>query len=57
MGRKRNNGLSGEKRNIIEAENCDHGIYLRGIDGVRISGNRITCQKEPIVIEDCSIVE
>ena len=43
--------------NIIEAENCDHGIYLRGIDGVRISGNRITCRKEPIVIEDCSITE
>ncbi len=43
--------------NIIEAENCDHGIYLRGIEGVRISGNQITCQKEPIVIEDCSIVE
>lgn len=45
------------ENNIIRAPRCDHGMYLRGIEGLKISGNVIVCRKEPIVVEDCSLVE
>lgn len=45
------------ENNIIEAPNCAHGIYVRGVDGVKISGNVITCHGEPVVIENCSVIE
>ena len=45
------------ENNIIHAEKCDHGMYLRGIENLTLHGNVITCRQEPVVVEDCRLAE
>lgn len=41
--------------NIIDAPNADHGIYVRGVNGLRYSGNITKTKKDGIFLEDCTI--
>ncbi len=45
------------ENNIITAPNCEHGIYVSGVDGLRIRDNVIVCRGEPIVVENCGNIE
>mgnify|MGYP002675842739 CR=1 FL=1 len=40
-------------RNIIEAPLAEHGLYVRGADGVKVSGNIVKTRGEGVVLEDC----
>ena len=39
--------------NVIEAPLAEHGIYVRGADGVKVSGNIVKTRGEGVVLEDC----
>lgn len=42
--------------NIIEVPNTSHGIYVRNVDGLRISRNKIISKNEPVIISVCKNV-
>ena len=39
--------------NVIEAPLAEHGIYVRGADGVEVRGNIVKTRGEGVVLEDC----
>ena len=43
--------------NTILCPESAHGIYCRNVDGLTVSGNRISAKAQEIVIEDCSNVK
>lgn len=40
--------------NIIDAPHAEHGIFVRGVDGLRIDGNITKTHGEGIVLENCT---